>query len=152
MCSSGIGPCVTSRGYIFRILFHYSWAKRSELVVKGRILQNPYRRVSWKGSSCCGSAVTNQTHIQEDVGLIPGLVQWVKDLVWLWLLCRPAAAALPIGSQAWELPYAECAAPPPPKSWKVKRVRHCPWYFGIKLLFFPCDSVSSKSQSFFFFF
>ena len=27
------------------------------------------------------------------------------DLVWLWLGCRPAAVA-PIGSLAWELPYA----------------------------------------------
>ena len=33
------------------------------------------------GSSCCDSAVMNLTHIHEDVGLIPGLTQWVKDLV-----------------------------------------------------------------------
>ena len=31
--------------------------------------------------------------IQEDAGLIPGLVQGVKDLALLWLWCRPAAAA-----------------------------------------------------------
>ena len=32
------------------------------------------------GSSCHGSAETNPPSIQEDVGLIPGLTQWVKDL------------------------------------------------------------------------
>ena len=32
------------------------------------------------GSSRCGSVVTNLTSIPEDVGLIPGLAQWVKDL------------------------------------------------------------------------
>ena len=32
------------------------------------------------GSSHRGSAVTNTTRIHEDVGSIPGLGQWVKDL------------------------------------------------------------------------
>ena len=32
-------------------------------------------------SSCCGSEVMNLTSIHEDVGLIPGLTQWVKNLV-----------------------------------------------------------------------
>ena len=36
-----------------------------------------------KWSSHCGSAVANPTKIHEDVGLIPGLAQQVKDLALL---------------------------------------------------------------------
>ena len=33
-----------------------------------------------KWSSCYGSVVMNLTSIHEDVGLIPGPTQWLKDL------------------------------------------------------------------------
>ena len=60
-------------------------------------------------SSCHGEAETNLTRNHEVVGFIPGLSQWVKDLVLLWLWCRPAAT-VPIRSLAWEPTYASSMA------------------------------------------
>ena len=67
-------------------------------------------------SSHCGATEINMISIHEDVGLIPGIAQWVGDLAlawcrWqtcidpalLWLYCSPAAAA-PIQPLAWGLP------------------------------------------------
>ena len=47
----------------------------------------------------------NLTSIHEDVGSSPDLAQWIRDLAFLWLRCRPATVAL-IRPLAWELPYA----------------------------------------------
>ena len=55
------------------------------------------------GSSYCGATETNPTSSHEDSGSIPGLAQWVKDPVLLWLWYRLMALIQPL---AWELPYA----------------------------------------------
>ena len=51
------------------------------------------------------SELRTRLSVYEDVGLIPGLPQWVKDLALLWLWYRPAAAT-PIQPLAWKPPYA----------------------------------------------
>ena len=60
-------------------------------------------------SSHRGAAETNLTRNHEVMSSIPGLAQWVKDPMLLWLWCKPVAIA-PIRPLDWEPPYAADAA------------------------------------------
>ena len=55
-------------------------SKRSQLIRMVRSSQ--FEKVTY-GSSPCGSVATNLISVHEDVSLIPGLAQGVKDLVLL---------------------------------------------------------------------
>ena len=58
-------------------------------------------------SPCRGAAGTNPTRSREVSSSIPGLAQWVKNLVWLW---RRLASVAPIRPLAWGPQYAGGAA------------------------------------------
>ena len=66
--------------------------------------------------------LTNPTRIHDGTGSIPGLTQWIGNLVLLKLWCRPAAVA-PIQLLAWEPLYAAGAALRKLTNKKHKRIK-----------------------------
>ena len=97
---------------LIQILHHHQWnffLKDSSKFNKGLgktlwLESNVFKNLCI-GVPFVAQRLTNLTRIHGDTGLIPGLAQWVKDPVLLWLWCRPAAVA-PTGLLAWELPHA----------------------------------------------
>ena len=73
----------------------------------------------------CGTAEMNPTRNHEVVGLIPGLAQWVGDLVWwqAWLGSHVAVAPAYLGTSI-------CYGCGPKKTKKKKK----PIFFFLKLL------------------
>ena len=87
MIMSTQAPNIRAHKYIKQILtelkggFHRNIA-RVEAFNKPQSIKNKIQEIINKknlGSSCCGLVVINPTSIHDDVGLIPGLVQWVED-------------------------------------------------------------------------
>ena len=56
----------------------------SGLMLKGQVMLKPQSsqniKMTHRGVSAVAQWLTNPTSIQEDLGSIPGLAQWVKDL------------------------------------------------------------------------
>ena len=63
--------------------------------------------------------------VYENADLIPGLAQWVKDLVLLWLWRRPEAAA-PNQPLVRELPYTTGEALKKKKKILIKKINTAP--------------------------
>ena len=84
--------------------------------------QTHRHRKQLMGSSLLGQQQRIRLGIMRLGGSIPGLAQWVKDQVLLWLCSRLAAVA-PIRPLAWEPPCASGAALKRKKKKKKKKKR-----------------------------
>ena len=73
------GPLEENHYYLYLFNRHIT----TQLYVKLTLLDGVFKMHT--GSFHCDTEERNPTSIHEDVGLIPGPIQWVKDLVLLWL-------------------------------------------------------------------
>ena len=70
-----------NRGILGQPEFRVGFPESSmRIMVITEMMKTMIIKIKYYWSSHCGSAETNLTSIHEDVGLIPGLPQWVKDL------------------------------------------------------------------------
>ena len=63
---------------VLKVGFHDIWAERDSLII--------YNYSKFTGVPIVAQQIQTPTSIHEDVGLIPGLSQWVKDLVLPWAM------------------------------------------------------------------